>query len=40
MRDDEADEDSSNIGAVRPGFLRVHKGAEGSLINIHTNEGA
>jgi hypothetical protein len=25
---------------VRPGFLRVRKGAEGALINIHTNEGA
>ena len=28
---------SSNIEAVRPGFLRGRKGA---LINIHTNEGA
>jgi hypothetical protein len=31
---------SSNIGTVRPPFLRVRKGAEGALINIHTNEGA
>ena len=31
---------SSNIGADRAGFLRVRKGAEGALINIHTNEGA
>ena len=31
---------SSNIGAVQPPFLRVRKGAEGALINIHTNEGA
>ena len=31
---------SSNIGTVRPLFLRVRKGAEGALINIHTNEGA
>jgi hypothetical protein len=31
---------SSNIGADRSGFLRVRKGAEGALINIHTNEGA
>jgi hypothetical protein len=30
--------ESSNIGAVRPLFLRVRKGAEGALINIHTNE--
>jgi hypothetical protein len=30
---------SSNIEAVRPLFLRVRKGAEGALINIHTNEG-
>ena len=33
-------DNSSNIGAVRPAFLRVRKGAEGALINIHTNEGA
>ena len=32
--------ESSNIGADRSGFLRVRKGAEGALINIHTNEGA
>jgi hypothetical protein len=32
--------ESSNIGAVRPLFLRVRKGDEGALINIHTNEGA
>ena len=31
---------SSNIGTDRSGFLRVRKGAEGALINIHTNEGA
>jgi hypothetical protein len=31
---------SSNIEAFRPPFLRVRKGAEGALINIHTNEGA
>jgi hypothetical protein len=31
---------SSQIQAVRPPFLRVRKGAEGALINIHTNEGA
>jgi hypothetical protein len=31
---------SSNIGAIRALFLRVRKGAEGALINIHTNEGA
>ena len=31
---------SSNIEAVRPLFLRVRKGAEGALTNIHTNEGA
>jgi hypothetical protein len=30
---------SSNIEAVRLLFLRVRKGAEGALINIHTNEG-
>jgi hypothetical protein len=33
-------QDSSNIGTVRAPFLRVRKGAEGALINIHTNEGA
>ena len=32
--------DSSNIGADRALFLRVRKGTEGALINIHTNEGA
>jgi hypothetical protein len=31
---------SSHIQAVRPPFLRVRKGDEGALINIHTNEGA
>ena len=31
---------SSNIGADRALFLRVRKGAEGALINTHTNEGA
>jgi hypothetical protein len=31
---------SSIVGAVRALFLRVRKGAEGALINIHTNEGA
>ena len=31
---------SSIIGTVRPLFLSVRKGAEGALINIHTNEGA
>ena len=31
---------SSNIGTVQHPFLRVRKGAEGALINIHTNEGA
>jgi hypothetical protein len=31
---------SSNIGPDRSGFLRVRKGVEGGLINIHTNEGA
>ena len=31
---------SSIVGADRSGFLRVRKGAEGALINIHTNEGA
>ena len=28
---------SSNIGAVRAGFLKVR--SEGEVINIHTNEG-
>jgi hypothetical protein len=32
--------ESSNIGTVRPLFLRVRMGAVGALINIHTNEGA
>ena len=31
---------SSIVGTVRALFLRVRKGAEGALINIHTNEGA
>jgi hypothetical protein len=31
---------SSNIGGFRHPFLRVRKGAEGALINIHTNESA
>jgi hypothetical protein len=31
---------SSNIEADRSGFLRVRKGVEGALINIHRNEGA
>jgi hypothetical protein len=32
--------ESSNVGTVRPPFLRVRKGAEGALINTRTNEGA
>ena len=31
---------SSIVGGFRPLFLRVRKGAEGALINIHTNQGA
>jgi hypothetical protein len=31
---------SSVVGVFRPLFLKVRKGAEGALINIHTNEGA
>ena len=32
--------ESSNVGGFRALFLRVRKGAEDALINIHTNEGA
>ena len=37
---DVSSEGNSIVGTVGPLFLRVRKGAEGALINIHTNEGA